>query len=77
LQSYGWGGSRSRPEGFADGDNPSAATVERRRKADIGFLAWVREATPADLEASLPAMRGWKRVAVERRLKAMAARPPA
>lgn len=68
---YGWGGGGSRarrPRGTADADNPSEATIERRREDDIAFLAWVRTASEADIEAAWPHAAPWRRIAMDRRL---------
>jgi hypothetical protein len=55
--------------GTADADNPSPETLERRRQADIEFLTWVREASLPELESKLPDVKGWRRVAIERRMR--------
>lgn len=68
---YAWslGGSTSNPPGTADADHPSYAKVERRRQSDLEFLAWVKVATQEELEKALPTVKGWRLVAVQRRLK--------
>lgn len=67
---YGWGGGRqNRPVGTADADSPSAATLERRRQADLDFLAKIKTASRDELHALLQVSKGWRVVAIERRLK--------
>ena len=54
---------------LADADRPSWRTRERRRAADLAFIAWLRTATRAELEAMLPHVWGWRAVAVRRRMR--------
>lgn len=66
---YGWNGSRRHEQGTADADNPSTATMERRRQRDIDFLAKIRSAPEKELLALLQVSKGWRVVAIKRRLK--------
>lgn len=59
----------ARPAGTADADHPSYAKVERRRQSDLEFLAWVKEASQDELEKALPTVKGWRLVAIQRRLR--------
>ena len=59
----------ARPVGCADADHPSAAKIERRRQSDLDFLAWVKVASRKELETALPKVKGWRSVAIQRRLK--------
>lgn len=66
---YGLGGSRKRVQGFADGDQPSSATMERRRLSDLDFLAKLKVAGEEELLLLYNVYtRGWRRVAVARKL---------
>ncbi len=66
----GWGFSTPRRVGLADADNPSPETVERRREADLEFLAWVKTCTNRfELAVRQLNAKGWKAVAIARRLK--------
>lgn len=68
----GWAPSKRREEGFADGDEPSEAVVERRRTADIEFITRVRTSRDrGELGILLMAVHRirWKVVCIERRLK--------
>lgn len=67
----GWAFSTpKRATGFADADDPSPEKVERRREADLEFLAWVKTCTNrVELAIRQLDTKGWKAVAIERRLK--------
>lgn len=67
---YGWnsGGTRRRPEGTADADNPSVKTIQSRRESDIRFLEWVRAASHDELADALEHAKGWRHVAISRML---------
>lgn len=66
---YGWGnGPKRRPAGTADADNPSPATIERRRLSDIDFLDKIRAAKREDLLSYSRVVKGWRLIAVTRRL---------
>jgi hypothetical protein len=67
---YGWGGRIIREPGMADSDNPSEATIRRRRENDIAFLESVKSATRNELLTMRDRYtRGWRRIAIDRRLK--------
>lgn len=53
-----------------DDDYPSEETIERRRQADIAFLAWVKTAPMSELIDCVGAAQGWRQVAILRRIRA-------
>lgn len=56
-----------------DADSPSGAVRERRRLGDLAFLEWVRTASEDQLRsAQVWVTCEWRRVAVARRLRAIA-----
>lgn len=56
-----------------DADSPSGAVRERRRLGDLAFIEWVRTATEEQLRsARMWVTCEWRRVAVARRLRAIA-----
>ena len=65
---YGWGGTRRRAYGTADADNPTEATIERRRASDLAFLEVVKTGSLEELVALLAKSRGWRLVALQRAL---------
>lgn len=70
----GWDMFTDHKTGIADADYPTAATVARRRQADLDFLAWVKVATMTELEAARPKAKGWRLVAIQRRLSIISAK---
>ena len=79
---YGWNSSpKRRPPGTADADNPAHAVTERRRQEDLVFMSLVKTASVRELRAMEKALvehaekmkkpRGWRIVAVQRRLRAL------
>lgn len=52
----------------ADADNPSPEKKERRRQADLAFIAWVRIASKESLLYTRALARGWQLVAINRQL---------
>lgn len=63
------GSGRRRPLGTADADNPSFATLERRRQSDLGFLFQIRCCSYEELLALRARSKGWRVVAVDRQLR--------
>lgn len=61
-------GDTRRRSGTADSDNPSRATIERRREADLAFISFLRTASPEQLIALKSQSKGWRLVALERQL---------
>ncbi len=67
---YGWGsgGITRRAIGTADADNPSPETLERRRASDLAFINALRTCSEAELLRLRERSRGWRLVAIDRRL---------